>query len=200
MKSKFFVLFFLIFFASGEAFSYMVKYKEDFYKLYHTSYAQDADDTIENIYWLERAFRADFASPLYALATIKTKDEWEKYKALFQMHINLKLIEQHVRLASLYDKRHAYFFDAPWKEIYLENLEIAKKSYEAALYYWREAKLWAQKGSEKRFYFMILKDKIAWEDERERVENGKLDYEKIIKRSLSRLEKVKEEIKNMEMY
>lgn len=197
-KCLFFLL--LIFSFSESAFSYMVKYKEDFYKLYHTDYAQDADQTIENIYWLERAARADCAAPLYALSRVKTKEEWEKYRFLFQMHINLKLIEQHVRLAALYDKQHAYFYDAPWKEIYVENLETAKKSYEAALYYWREAKLWAEKSSEKRFYFTILSDIQPWEEERDRIEKGKLDYERIIERNLSRLEKVKREIESAEPY
>ena len=42
------------------AFSYMCKYKEDFYKLYHVHYQQYPDDCMENIYWLEQAVRADF--------------------------------------------------------------------------------------------------------------------------------------------
>ena len=33
--------------------AYMVKYKEDWYRLYHIHYQQYPDDCIENIYWLE---------------------------------------------------------------------------------------------------------------------------------------------------
>ena len=46
--------------------AYMVKYKEDFYRLYHIHYQQYPDDCIENIYWLEKAVQADFCNPLYA--------------------------------------------------------------------------------------------------------------------------------------
>ena len=88
--------------------AYMVKYKEDWYRLYHIHYQQYPDDCIENIYWLEKAAQADFANPLYANAKITTEKEWEKYRYLFQMHINLKLIEQHLRRGRTYDKKTAY--------------------------------------------------------------------------------------------
>ena len=45
----FFVAFFLIF-SILPGFSYMVKYKEDYYKLFHVHYQQYPDDCIENIY------------------------------------------------------------------------------------------------------------------------------------------------------
>ena len=31
------------------------------------------------------------------------------------MHLNLKLVEQHLRLGSKWDKQVAYFYNAPWK-------------------------------------------------------------------------------------
>ena len=85
------VLFFA-FVCVSSASAYMVKYKEDWYRLYHVHYQQYPDDCIENIYWLEKAAQADFANPLYANAKIDTEKQWEKYRYLFQMHINLKLI------------------------------------------------------------------------------------------------------------
>ena len=54
---------------------------------------------------------------------ITTKTEWEKYRYLFQMHLNLKLIEQHLRLGRIYDKKVAYFYDAPWKDEYLRKIK-----------------------------------------------------------------------------
>ena len=63
--------------------AYMVKYKEDFYRLYHVHYQQYPDDCIENIYWLEKAAQADFCNPLYADAKIDTEKQWEKYRYLF---------------------------------------------------------------------------------------------------------------------
>ena len=177
-------------FCAPNAHAYMVKYKEDFYRLFHVHYQQLPDDCMENIYWLEKAVQADFANPQYADAKITTKKEWEKYRYIYMMHLNLKLIEQHLRLGRIYDKKVAYFYDAPWKEEYLRDLEKAKSCYQAGLTYWQEAKLWAEKASTANFNFLFLTDLANWEDERERITSGQLNYEKILKRELNRLEGV----------
>ena len=191
-KSIFSALLAFVFFAliPHNANAYMMKYKEDFYKLYHIHYAQNPDDCIENIYWLEKAVQADFANPMFATAKITTEKEWEKYRYMFQMHLNLKLIEQHLRLGRIYDKKVAYFYDAPWKAEYLDDLEKAKSCYTAGLYYWKEAKVWAEKANATSFNFLYLDDAQFWEDERTRIAAGELDYEKILNRELTRLQKV----------
>jgi len=172
-------------------FSYVVQFKEQFYRLYHIHYHQYPDDTMENIYWLERAVEADFANPLYALGKITDEEDWEKYRYLFMMHLNLKLVEQHLRLGSKWDKQVAYFYNAPWKEQNIESLQTAETCYNAALYYWNEAKLWAEKANMRKFRFLFLTDLQYWEDERERIATGSLDYERTIGRELARLEKVR---------
>lgn len=176
----------------------MVKYKEDWYKLFHVHYQQYPDDCMENIYWLEKAVEADFCNPLYADAKITTEKEWEKYRYLFQMHINLKLIEQHLRLGRVYDKKCIYFYDAPWKEEYLSNMEKALSCYKAGLYYWKEAKIWYEKANSPKFNFLFISDLQNWEDERERIFTGELNYEKIINREITRLEKNISELKAMD--
>ena len=178
--------------------AYMVKYKEDWYRLYHIHYQQYPDDCIENIYWLEKAAQADFANPLYANAKITTEKEWEKYRYLFQMHINLKLIEQHLRLGRTYDKKTAYFYDAPWKDEYLRNLEKTLSCYNAGLYYWQEAQLWAEKANVKDFTFLFITDVQNWEDERERIKTGELDYGKMLSREIKRVEEVRDTFLAME--
>ena len=196
---KILVLFLLgLFFSSFSASAYVCKYKEDFFKLYHIHYQQYPDDCLENIYWLEKAVKADFANPYYAMAHVETENQWEKYRYLFQMHINLKLIEQHLRLGRIYDKKAAYFYDAPWKDEYLRNLEKAQSFYKAGYSYWEEAKLWAEKANVSHFAFLNLSDIQNWEDEKERVTNGSLDYKKILDRELTRLEKVISDLKAME--
>ena len=172
--------------------AYMVKYKEDFYRLYHVHYQQFPDDCIENIYWLEKAAQADFCNPLYANAKIENKKQWEKYRYLFQMHINLKLIEQHLRLGRIYDKKVAYFYDAPWQEEYLRNLEKALSCYNAGFYYWQEAKIWAEKAGVKEFYFLTLTDVQFWEDELERIKTGELNYGAMLEREVKRVESVRD--------
>lgn len=187
----------LIFAGTSNVSAYMCKYKEDFYKLYHVHHQQLSDDVIENIWWLEQAVKADFCNPLYAYAKIENEREWEKYRCLFQMHINLKLIEQHLRLGRIYDKNVAHFYDAPWKDEYLRNLEKAKTCYEACYVYWREAELWAEKANEGKFKFLFITDLQNWEDERERINCGKLNYKKMVDRELARLNKVISELEKM---
>ena len=185
-------------FAVEKPSAYVCKYKEDYYKLYHIHHQQLSDDVIENIWWLEQAVKADFCNPLYAYTKIEDESQWEKYRCLFQMHLNLKLIEQHLRLGRIYDKKVAYFYDAPWKDEYLRNLEKAKTCYEACYTYWQEASIWAEKAGVGKFNFLYLTGLQNWEDEWERINSGKLNYKKTLDRELARLNKVIEQLKSMD--
>lgn len=196
---SFFILLFLTFIPE-RANAYMVKYKEDWYKLYHVHFQQYPDDCIENIYWLEKAAQADFCNPQFCDFKVVSEQQWEKYRYLFQMHINLKLIEQHLRLGRTYDKKCIYFYDSPWKDEYLNNMEKALTCYKAGLYYWQEAKIWCEKANEAKFNFLFVTDKQNWEDERERIKSGELDYERMLNREIERLNKNIEELKNLEDY
>ncbi|GHV37790.1 hypothetical protein AGMMS49546_06740 [Spirochaetia bacterium] len=178
--------------------AYFVQYKEQYYRLYHIHYIQYPDDTMENIYWLEKALKADFANPLYALALIENEKEWEKYRYLFMMHVNLKLIEQYLYLGNKWNKRNAYFYNAPWKEQNLESLETAETCYRTALYYWQEAGEWAAKARDRRFRFINLEKVQFWEDEAGRMETGSLNYEKTITRELALLQQVREKFQAMD--
>lgn len=198
---KVFSLLFVVFALSTSPIdAYMVKYKEDFYKLYHVHYQQYPDDCMENIYYLEKAVRSDFCNPLYTGIQFTNETQWEKYRYLFQMHINLKLIEQHLRLGRTYDKKALYFYDAPWKDEYRRNLEKTKSCYEAGLYYWKEASLWAEKANEGKFKFLYVTQIQNWEDERERIKTGELNYEKMLNRELARVNKVIADIDALEGY
>jgi hypothetical protein len=177
--------------------AYYVTYKEQYYRLYHLHLIQYPDDTMENIYWLEKALKADFCNPLYALALIENETQYEKYRYLFTMHLNLKMIEQYLFLGNKWNKRKAYFYNAPWKEQNLESLETAEKCYRAALLYWTAAAECAGKARERRFYFINLQRVQLWEDEALRIETGALDYEKIISRELALLQKVRERFEAM---
>ncbi len=182
----------LLVLSAGTGFSYFVVYKEQFYRLFHVHYQQYPDDVIENIYWLEKAVKADFCNPRHALAKITDEDDWEKYRYLFMMHVNLKLIEQHMRLAATFDKEVAYFYEAPWKKQYLRDLEKAEQCFQTGLVYWQEARLWAEKASTGNFQFLFLPDIQNWEDERYRIASGDLDYGKILNRELARLGRVRD--------
>jgi hypothetical protein len=172
--------------------AYLVTYKEQYYRLYHLHYNQYPDDTMENIYWLERAMAADFANPLYAMALIENETQWEKYRNLFMMHLNLKLIEQYLFLGNKWNKRNAYFYNAPWREQNLESLETAETCFRTALYYWQAAQDWAEKSLDRRFRYINLTRVQFWEDEAGRIERKTLDYEKTITRELASLQRVRD--------
>jgi hypothetical protein len=178
--------------------AYYVQYKEQYFRLFHLHYIQYPDDTMENIYWLEKALKADFANPLYAIALIEDRVQWEKYRYLFMMHVNLKLIEQYLYLGNKWNKRNAYFYNAPWKEQNLESLETAETCFRTALYYWKDAVDWAEKALDRRFRFINLRRVQYWEDEAGRIEDKSLDYEKIIRRELDLLQRVRERFQAMD--
>ncbi|MDR2742974.1 MAG: hypothetical protein LBB98_12600 [Treponema sp.] len=189
----------LLFFANTPGTNaYLVQYKEQFYRLFHLHYIQYPDDTMENIYWLEQAVKADFANPLYALARIEDEIQWEKYRYLFMMHVNLKLIEQYLFLGNKWNKRNAYFYNAPWKEQNLESLETAETCFRTALYYWDAAREWAEKTQDRRFRYINLRNVQFWEDEAGRIAGQSLDYGKTIDRELALLQKVREKFQAMD--
>ena len=179
---------------------YFVTYKEQYYRLFHLHYIQYPDDSMENIYWLEQAMKADFANPLHALALIEDEVQWEKYRYLFNMHVNLKLIEQYLFLGNKFNKRNAYFYNAPWRDQNLKSLEQAEACYRAAMYYWDEALQWAEKANERRFRWINLQKIQFWEDEAFRIENGDLNYGKTIRRELASLQRVRERFQAMETW
>ena len=176
-------------------FAYKILYAEQFYRLYHLHFYQYPDDTMENIFYLERALKSDFANPLYALAEIENEEQWAQYRSLFKMHVNLKLVDLYLTLGSKYDKMNAYFYNAPWREQNLESLEKAEQAYRVALQYWREARTWAARLP---WLYYNLEEIQNWEDERERIWSGDLDYGQIIGDHLDRLQRVRPQFLNMD--
>jgi hypothetical protein len=176
--------------------AYPVYYKEQFYKLYHEHYIQYPDDAIENIWYLEQAKKANFCNPLYAMAKIEDTKDWDRYRLLLDMEIDLKLIEQHLALALQYDKRVAYFYNAPWKADNLESLKIAESAYRAALAYWPEAKDLALKAMKTRFN--DIEGAEYWIDQAARIETGDLDFGDAIGRELARLARVRADFEKMD--
>jgi len=195
-----FILILILLSAAMPANSYVVTYKEQFYRLFHLHYSQYPDDTIENIYWLEQAIKAPFANPLYAFTKIETELEWEKYRYLFNMHLHIKLIEQYLFLANKWNKREAYFYNAPWRDENLDSLEIAESCFRTALFYWDEAVSWAQKANERRFRWLHLPGVQFWADEAFRIEEGTLSYKRTIERELRMLQEVRDKFKEMETW
>lgn len=170
--------------------AYKILYAEQFYRLYHNHLYQYPDDSMESIHYLGMALRSDFANPLNALAEIKNEKEWEKYRYLFYMHVNLKLIDSYIKLASKFDRQEAFFYNAPWKEANIESLGKARECYVYARNFWDDAVDWSDKASDSKFAWMFLEDIQYWEDENFRIQEGELDYGAILDRQIERVDRI----------
>jgi hypothetical protein len=176
--------------------AWRILYAEEYYKLYHEHLYHYPDDTMEDIYYLETALKADFANPLYALAPIKDKTEWERYRYLFEMHVNLKLIASYLTLGNKYDKMVAYFYNYPWKRQNLESLNTAEQVYKVAYGYWTKAKEWSARAWAMRDIHLDAIEE--WEDENFRIETGDLNYQDTIDAQVARLAKVRSDFQKMD--
>lgn len=193
---KFIFIVLLLSLAAAPIFAWPILYAEQYFNLYHKQLYQYPSQVNENIYYLECALKSDFVNPLNALATIDNKKEWELYRYLFKMKCNILILEEYRTMASKYDKRVAKFFNQPYKEIILKSLQVAHLNYEKALAYWPEIQKYSQKADE--FKFLYLEEIYRWQEDAYRINTGDLDYEKIIKKDLARLEGVIADIEAME--
>lgn len=185
----------LILLIVGGSGAYDILYAEQYYRMAHRHLYMSPERAAENIWYLEKALRADFANPLNALARIRTPQEWERYRYLFRMHVSLRLIENYLILANAFDKQAAYFFNFPWRRENLRSLEKAEAWYRAALPYWDEALRWADLVDTTPEAH--LEEIRFWIDQRERIKTGELDYAKIIGRHLDRVRRVRAEFESM---
>jgi len=175
--------------------AWRILYAEQYYKLYHEHLYHYPDDTMEDIFYLEQALKADFVNPLYALTPIHDTTEWERYRDLFRMHVNLKLIACYLTLGSKYDKLNAFFYNYPWKQQNLDSLNLAEKAYKVAYGYWAQAKEWSARAW--ALQDIHLEAVSEWEDENFRIETGDLDYQDTIDEQLSRLTSVRDQFQKM---
>jgi hypothetical protein len=169
--------------------SYRILYREQLYRLYHQHFYQYPERIAENVYWLEQALRSDFANPLYALARIDNDREWEWYRYLFSMHINLALVDLYLQWGARFMKFDAFFYNAPWRDQNLESLDRAEELFRYAQVYWEEAQRWSREAAPIRFVHL---DRIQyWEDQHHRIRTGRLDYGRIIGSHLDRVAEVR---------
>jgi len=193
---KFAVFCFVLILISGSAQAYKVLYAEQYYRLFHLHLNQYPDDCLESIHYLEQALRSPFANPLNALARIDDEADWERYRNLFYLHVNLKLVEQWRLLASKYDKRAAYFYNAPFREQNLESLKKAEELYNQALVYWDEALTYYEIIAS--LPYRHITEIQNWEDEYERIRSGELDYAEFIGIDLARVNRVRSQFEAMD--
>jgi hypothetical protein len=158
-------------------------YAEEFYlyvmNLYH------ANQNLErNIRFMQWALDAPFDNPVRSLALIRTENDFERYKLLFKMHVNMLIIDSTLQLARRFDKEHVYFFNLWWAQSLKESFTFARYNYETSLNYWDEVLRYAEALDK----LPGRLDLEAWEDEYESIRSGEFDYAKIIAGHLARLD------------
>lgn len=153
-----------------------LRFAEDFYLANGLPHSYKTLEIKESIYLLVQALTHKFRHPRNALAQIRTEEEFHKYRLLFAMHVNLLLMRMHLRMGSLYDKRHLYFHDLDFADDLEVSFRVAKTRYMDARTYWQIATDYAKKASVYRFTI----DLPTMESERFQIMTGDLDFGRII--------------------
>lgn len=157
---------------------------EDYYLLYGLPIGYNVSELKENIYFLYMALNSKFRHPRNSLCKIQTEEEYHKYRLLMFMEVNLLITRMYLRLGSLFDKRHLYFHDLDVSDDLEVSFLIARTYYNEALNYWNLSKEYAKKASQYPFTL----DLGNIESHRYEILNQDLDFERIIKRHLNRVE------------
>ena len=157
---------------------------EDFYQLYGLPHHYKPADIKESIYFLEFALSRKFRHPRNALCKIETEEAYHKYRLLMYMQINYLVMRMYLRLGSLYDKRHLYFHDLDFADDLEVSFLVARTYYHTAYEYWKKAKRYAALAGEHPFEI----DLPTIESHRFEINNGELNFDRIIYRHLRRVE------------
>ena len=168
-------------------------YVEDFYLLYSMPLYYNENSLRANIKRLKFALNTRFRHPKNALIRINSRQEYTKYRRLLFMHINILIMRNYLKIGVRYDKRRIYFYDKDFKKHIVKSLKIAKKMYEHARPYWKQAKKLAQNASE----IKITLNMGRIESERYSIITGEIDYGRIISGYISRVQRKQQKLNNM---
>lgn len=157
---------------------------EDYYELFGLKRGYRVPELRENIFFLHTSLEARFRHPRNAMATIRTEEEYHKYRNLMFMQTNLLIMRMYLRLGSQYDKRHLYFHDLDVADDLEVSFSIARTYYYHARQYWEKARHYAEVASQ--YPFTI--DLHTIESERHLIMTGERDFARIIDRHLGRVE------------
>lgn len=154
---------------------------EDYFLLYSLKLLYGQAEIERNIGYLKIALRKRFRHPSQALCKIENKEQYHKYRLLIFMHLNLMIMRSYLRIGSLYDKRHLYFYNLDFADELKGSFAIAESYYEKGLPYWKKARQYALRAGEYKFDL----DLEPMESIRFDIQNGDLDYDKIIAKHIS---------------
>lgn len=156
---------------------------EDFFLLYSLRMIYGEEELRRNLFFLKIALQQRFRHPSLALCKIETKEEYHKYRLLIFMHLNLKIMRSYLRIGSLYDKRHLYFYNLDFADELKTSFSVAEGFYKEAIPYWQKAREYARKASVYSFEL----DMGALESIRYEIMTKDIDYDAYIGKHLMRV-------------
>ena len=158
---------------------------EDYYELANLKQHYGEAELRRNIYFLTNALNLKFRHPRNALCEVKTEEDYYKYRNLLFMHLNLGIMRSYMRIASLYDKRHLYFYNLDFAYDLDKSFSKSELLYKEAIPYWDKARFYADRANE----VPVDLDLGTLESEVFEIVTGKLDFGQIIGDHLERLKR-----------
>ena len=168
------------------------KHVEDFFLLYSLKQIYGEQELLRNIYFLETALRRRFRHPRNALIPIRTKEEYHKYRLLLFMHLNLKIMRSYLRLGSLFDKRHLYFYNLDFADELKASFQTAEFYYRKAIPYWQKAREYSNQGAKYTFEL----DLATLESISNDIQIKEMNFDRYIQRHLLNLRQKQDTVEN----
>lgn len=158
--------------------------------LYSFRQLYQQEEIRRNIFFLKVALEKKFRHPREALCPIRNPEEYHKYRLLIHMHLNLQIMRSYLRLASLFDKRHLYFYNLDFAPELKESFAQAERYYRESMPYWKKAKELALEASSYNFEI----DLPGLETIRADILAGDIDYTVFTANHLLRLKQKQQEV------
>lgn len=168
------------------------QFVEDFFLLYSLKQHSQQEEIRRNIFFLKIALEKKFRHPREALCLIHNPQEYHKYRLLMHMHLNLQIMRSYLRLGSLFDKRHLYFYNLDFAPELKNSFQVAEGYYRESMDYWKKARNLALEASSYNFEI----DMPGLESIRADILAGDIDYTVFTGNHLLRLKQKQQEVDN----
>jgi hypothetical protein len=166
------------------------QFVEDFFLLYGLKQMSQQEEVRRNIFFLKIALEKKFRHPREALCLIHNPQEYHKYRLLMHMHLNLQIMRSYLRLGSLFDKRHLYFYNLDFAPELKNSFQVAEGYYRESMQYWKKARELALEASSYNFEI----DMPGLESIRADILAGDIDYTVFTGNHLLRLKQKQHEV------
>ena len=165
-------------------------YLEDYYELYGMKEYYNENSLRMNIQRLKTGLESKFRHPSEALVPTENDEEYQKYRNLLFMHLNLLIMRNTMTIAARYNLHKIKFYSRDFAKEISESMDIAKRTYEEAIPYWKEAVKYAKNASK----IKITTGLGFIESERYSIVNNELDFDRIIRGHMKKIDEKKKKL------